>query len=106
MGILLLGGLGVIRVESQGGKQAFTEAEIFFELNDTDGDLGLHASIDGGIWTHLMITGPNGDELLNIASQGNLQTQGLTRFAFESAEPSLEDLPPVDFFARFRKACM
>ena len=29
----------------------FTEAEIFLELNDTDGDLGIHASIDGGPWT-------------------------------------------------------
>ena len=24
------------------------EHELFFELNDTDGDLGIHASIDGG----------------------------------------------------------
>lgn len=101
MTVALLGGLGVIRVESQGGKQAFTEAEIFFELNDTDGDLGLHASIDGGTWTHLMITGPNGDELLNIASQGAAQSQGFTQLAFESAEPPFEDLPPSTFFARF-----
>lgn len=101
MSILLLAGL-VVPLGSQGGKtQAFSEAELFFELNDTDGDLGIHASIDGGTWTHLTITGPNGGALLNIASQENLQTQGLTQLAFESAEPSFEDLPPADFFARF-----
>lgn len=102
MSILLLGGVVVIPLSSQGGKtQAFSEAELFLELNDTDGDLGIHASIDGGTWTHLMITGPNGRALLNIASQEDLQTQGLTQLAFESAEPSFEVLPPVDFFARF-----
>ena len=79
MSILLLGGLILIPLEGQGGKtQAFAEAELFFELNDTDGDLGIHASIDGGTWTRLTITGPNGRTLLNIASQENLQTQGLT----------------------------
>jgi hypothetical protein len=102
MSILLLGGFVVMPVSSQGGKtQAFSEAELFFELNDTDRDLGIHASIDGGTWTRLMITGPNGRALLNVTSQENLQTQGLTQLAFESAEPSLEDLPPADFFARF-----
>ena len=25
----------------------FPEAELFFELNDSDGDLGIHSSIDG-----------------------------------------------------------
>ena len=27
----------------------FDEAELFFELNDTDGDLGIHGKIDGGL---------------------------------------------------------
>ena len=27
--------------------QRFSGAELFFEPNDTDGDLGIHASIDG-----------------------------------------------------------
>lgn len=102
MSILLLCDLVVIPLGGQGGKtQAFSEAELFFELNDTDGDLGIHGSIDGGIWTHLLITGPNGRPLLNIASRENLQTQGLTQLAFESAEPSFEDLSPANFFARF-----
>jgi hypothetical protein len=99
--VVMVCGLLVGTVQSQGGKtQGFSEAAVFLELNDTDGDLGIHASIDGGVWTRLMISGPNG-ALLDIASMNNLQVQGLTQLAFESAEPSFEDLPPADFFARF-----
>lgn len=38
--------------------QGFEDAEIFIELNDTDGDLGLHASIDGGPWASLEVQAP------------------------------------------------
>lgn len=79
----------------------FTEAEIFVELNDTDGDLGLHASIDGGPWTALEIEGPFGRTLLQILSRGALNRQGLTQLAFESAEPPFDELPPAEFFRRF-----
>jgi hypothetical protein len=81
--------------------QPFTEAEIFFELNDTDGDLGIHASIDGEPWTALEIEGPGGRELLDIVSRGRLRAQGLTQLSFESAEPSFDELAPADFFRRF-----
>jgi hypothetical protein len=79
----------------------FSEAEIFLELNDTDGDLGIHASIDGGAWTDLEIEGPHDRTLLNIVSRGRLRTQGLTQLSFESAEPSFDELSPSDFFRRF-----
>ena len=36
----------------------FTQAELFVELNDTDGDLGLHAAIDGGPYVALEIEDP------------------------------------------------
>src|SRR5262245_49790174 len=70
--------------------QEFTEAELFLELNDTDGDLGLHSSIDGGPWTDLEIEGPGDRELLNIVSRSRLRRQGLTQLFFESAEPSFD----------------
>jgi hypothetical protein len=79
----------------------FSEAELFFELNDTDGDLGIHASIDGEPWTQLEIEGPNERSLLNIVSSGRLRRQGLTQLFFESAEPSFDELDPADFFRRF-----
>lgn len=80
---------------------AFTEAEIFLELNDTDGDLGIHAALDGGPWTVLEVEGPNGRTILDIASGGGLFAQGLTQLSFESAEPSFDELDPRDFFRRF-----
>ena len=36
----------------------FDVAEIFFELNNTDGDLGIHALIDGEAWKKLEIEDP------------------------------------------------
>jgi hypothetical protein len=81
--------------------QPFAVAELFVELNDTDGDLGLHASIDGGTWTSLEVEGPHERQLLGIVSKGRLRSQGLTQLAFESAEPSFEELDPADFFRRF-----
>lgn len=81
--------------------QPFAVAELFVELNDTDSDLGLHASIDGGTWTSLEIEGPHERQLLGIVSKGRLRSQGLTQLAFESAEPTFEELDPQDFFRRF-----
>ena len=79
----------------------FAEAELFLELNDTDGDLGIHGSIDGLTWTNLTVEGPGDRPLLSIASSGRLRTQGLTQLAMESAEPPFDELPPADFFLRF-----
>lgn len=81
--------------------QPFAVAELFVELNDTDGDLGLHAAIDGGVWTSLEIEGPRERQLLAIVSRGRLSNQGLTQLAFESAEPTFEELDPAEFFRRF-----
>jgi hypothetical protein len=86
-----------------GGEIPFSEASIFFELNDTDGDLGIHASIDGEPWKKLEIEGPRERELLTIYVQGRLRRQGLTQLFFESAEPTFDELTPEEFFRRFRE---
>ena len=97
-----LGGMTALRSAGQPEPPpVFTEAEIFLELNDTDGDLGIHASIDGGPWTLLEIEGPHERPLLEIASRGRLRSQGLTQLSFESAEPSFDELAPDDFLRRF-----
>jgi hypothetical protein len=79
----------------------FSKAELFFELNHTDGDLGIHALIDGDEWRRLEIEDPDGRRLLDIYVSGRLRRQGLTEIAFESAEPQFAELPPEQFFARF-----
>lgn len=79
----------------------FDEAHLFFELNDTDGDLGIHALIDGGPWRQLSIESPDDRQLLKVRVKSRLRRQGLTEFFFESAEPTFDELDPADFFARF-----
>jgi hypothetical protein len=77
------------------------EAELFFELNNTDGDLGIHALIDGGPWKRLKIEDTNERRILGVSVRGRLRRQGLTEFFFESAEPTFDELAPEAFFARF-----
>jgi hypothetical protein len=100
--LLALGTIGVpSAAPPESGSQPFALAELFVELNDTDGDLGLHAAIDGGTWTSLEVEGPGDRDLLGIVSMGRLRRQGLTQLAFESQEPPFDELAPADFFRRF-----
>lgn len=82
-------------------EKPFEEAHIFFELNNTDGDLGIHALIDGEAWKRLEIEDPSENKLLNIFVRGSLRRQGLTEIFFESAEPPFDELSPEKFFRRF-----
>ena len=80
----------------------FDVAFIFFELNNTDGDLGIHAKIDGDPWKRLKIERDDNErKLLDIRVRSKLRQQGLTELFFESAEPPFDELDPEDFFARF-----
>ena len=79
----------------------FDEANVFAELNDTDGDLGLHALVDGEAWALLEIEDPDGRRILRIRPRQSLADQGLTEVAFESAEPAFDELSPEEFFERF-----
>lgn len=113
LGMVVAMGSAVSNAQSS---RRLAKAELFFELNDTDGDLGIHASIDGEPWTDLVIRGPargRGDvsstrddddddgRLLSITAGAQLRAQGLTEVSFESAEPSFDELAPADFFRRF-----
>ena len=66
---LALAGLGFPSPASAAPLQ-LSEAELFFELNDTDGDLGIHASIDGGPYTLLEIEDPQGRTVLQVQGEG------------------------------------
>jgi hypothetical protein len=86
---------------SAASAQEFEESDVYFELNDTDGDLGIHALIDGDAWRALAIETPSGRAELAVFLSGNLRRQGLTEFFFESAEPDFDELGPAQFFRRF-----
>jgi len=106
---LLLGGLMSLGIAASGTQAeshdedeiAFSEANIYFELNNTDGDLGIHALIDGDPWKKLVIEDPYERKMLKVKVKGRLRKQGMTEFFFESAEPSFDELEPEDFFERF-----
>ncbi len=87
--------------EDNGDEIPFDEAYIYFELNNTDGDLGIHALIDGEPWKRLEIEDPNERRMLGVSVKGRLRRQGLTEFFFESAEPTFDELSPERFFRRF-----
>jgi len=84
-----------------GGEIPFDEAELYFELNNTDGDLGIHGLVDGDPWQRVGIEGPGGLFFMEIRVRDELKEQGMTEFFFESHEPTFDELPPAEFFARF-----
>jgi hypothetical protein len=79
----------------------FAEFEFYYELNNTDGDLGIHSLVDGGPWTQLAYEDLNGRSLIDVTLSGAMASQGLSEFFFESAEPTFDELDPVTFFNRF-----
>lgn len=95
------GGKGTGEDTDDDKEQPFDEAQLFFELNHTDGDLGIHGLVDGDAWKRLEIEDPNEREMLNVWLSGRLRKQGLTEIFFESAEPRFNELPPGKFFSRF-----
>ena len=82
--------------------EPFDEARIYLELNDTDGDLGIHGLVDGDAWAQLEIESPNERQQLKLMAKGSMRQHGLTELFFESDEPKFPDELPLDeFFSRF-----
>ena len=105
--VALVIGAGLMVMSSQAGlgqeagELPFSEAQLYFELNHTDGDLGIHGLIDGDAWKSLEIEGPGEQLLMNVWIRGSLRKQGMTEIFFESDEPSFDELSPAAFFKRF-----
>ena len=102
LGLVLATSLPVFADEDDDDNEIpFAEAHLFFELNNTDGDLGIHSLIDGDPWKRLRIEDPNERRMLAVNVRGRLKRQGLTEIFFESAEPRFSELSPKRFFRRF-----
>ena len=84
-------------------EEPFEVARLFFQLNDTDEDLGIHLVVDGEPWKNLEIDNPGDRRIFHVKTQGHLRRQGLTEFRFESAEPNFEEFSAEAFFRRFRE---
>ena len=88
--------------EAREEETPFDEASLFLELNHTDGDLGLHALLDGDAWGLISIASPDGREKLRVTARGSLREHGLTELFFESDEPKFpDDISLERFFGRF-----
>jgi len=99
--VLLLGPTSPLALANDDDEIPFSVANVFFELNNTDGDLGIHALIDGEPWKKLKIEDTRERKMLYIRLTGRLKKQGLTELFFESAEPTFDELAPKEFFSRF-----
>lgn len=75
------------------GAKPLSEARILFELNATAKDAGVQALVDGEGWRSMRLYDPNGKELLRVRADGPVGQVGVTELFFESAEPSLSELP-------------
>lgn len=94
-------GVAIAAPMAQAQVVEFEEAEIYFELNDTDGDLGIHGFADGGPWKILELSDSADRPLLRVTSRRRLRLQGMTEIFFESAEPTFDEVRPDRFFVRF-----
>jgi hypothetical protein len=79
----------------------FSKAKILFELNATAQDAGIQALLDGEGWDHVTIFSPEREPLLEIDADGSVGDIGVTELFFESAEPSLADLPLEELLTMF-----
>ncbi len=82
----------------------FEDAEVFFEFNSTDNDLGLQLFIDNTGWNRLSLRDADGNNNLELKASGPLGALGITELRFESSEPSpegvLASFPPGDYSVR------
>ena len=64
---LVLGATAPDSWAENGDEMYFEVADVYAELNDTDGDLGFHALIDGEDWKYLEIEDPKDRSILSMA---------------------------------------
>ena len=77
------------------------DAEIFFEENATDEDLGIQFFLDGEAWRRIKIFSPNWRRLIDVKVKGSTRVIGLTELFSESAEPGFDELSREDFLKLF-----
>lgn len=83
------------------GPVRFDDADLFIEINATDGDAGLQARIGAEPWRRVIILDPRGRKLVDFRGRGRMAQWGLSELSFESAEPSFDEVPFAAFRARF-----
>jgi Fibronectin type III domain len=105
-GLLVVVVLAAVSSIASAGQQQrqtirFDRAQILFELNATAQDAGIQALLDAEGWETVTVLAPDGQELLEVEADGSVGDIGVTELFFESAEPSLADLPLDELLAMF-----
>jgi hypothetical protein len=81
--------------------EPFDRAEIRIELNATAEDAGVQMLLDGEGWDTVKVFSPDNKKVLRVKADGSVGDIGVTELFFESAEPSLEELPLEDLLVMF-----
>jgi hypothetical protein len=89
-------GQEVATAELSTAQAPFAEAQVFFELNTTDHDMGFQVFLDAEGWQRASLFDPDGRRLFGIHADGPLAEIGITELRFESEEPS-----PAEVRSRF-----
>jgi hypothetical protein len=80
----------------------FAGIQLFFELNDSDEDLGVQLNLGSSeYWRALSIYAPNGREIFEIETSSSLKLQGIADLFFESGEPDLDEGVEETILRRF-----
>jgi hypothetical protein len=75
-------------VENSAPGEPFDIAQVFFEFNTTDNDMGFQVFLDAEGWKRVTVTDPRGNLVTRLRAEGRLSEIGITELRFESAEPS------------------
>jgi hypothetical protein len=90
---------------SRGGGRApleFDVAQIRIEKNATARDAGIQMLLDAEDWKGVAIYLPHGGpRIMQVRASSSVGRIGVTELFFESAEPSLDDLPLKDLLRMF-----
>ncbi len=97
--------LGAVTARSaQAATEPFKKAELFFEWNSTEGNIGIQAFFDADNWIEVEIRNPKGHVIFETEAERNLRRIGVAELRFESVEPEFDPTDPEpDFFKKFRE---
>lgn len=70
----------------------FPDAQLFFEFNATDNDLGVQLFLDAPGWKRVRVFDPGRDTIAVFIASGRLGKLGITELRFESEEPAPEEV--------------
>ncbi len=92
--------------EGTGATIPFGEAEVFFEFNSTDNDLGLQLVLDAEGWKEVTVSNDEIGRIILFQTAGQFSELGITELRLESAEPSPAEVlalfPPGEYQFRGR----